>query len=1531
MKNRRFLLLFLLLFRLSIADKVVSVGKSGEWDDPSTWSTGQVPSESDDIVVASGTEVVAESEIRVNSLRVEGNLTLNIPLTTTTSIRSEKGSFLFLFYAELRASSGELHGATSCNFCLFEFDGVIEAQEPYFSSWNNPSFNGVISLLGTKTLASFQCTIVGNTLHLNFSDSFSTSNEFLIRGNGNLVNNLAFDYAGGTLDVTLSNRGLFMIVPGWSLILTRGFSQTGTLLFGKNSTLHTQGRFVSSGVINGEGTLLGDSATIIVLSCNVPSILTDCRVQGGSFHNFVAKNTKIMDSCSFVKSFFEHCIFRNAIIQLNGTNTFNGTLTLDTSQILCDKSANTSFKSPFVSGLRSTIINEGTLEVSNSTTNVTLVNRGDLISSHSNFTDLSSFGSFKILNTTTLYKKTVLAGTVSGNASLNCDCQVMIDSVSFGIPFYMTNTASGTWRGLSHFTELNVSNVAFTDASVHGENASFYGDCSMTRSSFESTRFSASNGSLAFDDSSLVTENVITIVSLFSFTGLKVQSKFFVLQNSNVSFTGSTFENCTFMGNGNTIFSGDNTLTSSSFQVMSHFYNKQHFNGAMNFTNDFFCYSCSLFGTKSENVVFTSTNALFSNALISSVSMQVNDSKISFNETALSGTVVTSSFLSTVSITGSFDCKDDKCLISSYSTTKCISCNSRVHFINIGGTYVNGNSSFTNLVNKGKLIIEGGRCTIEQCSFSDNSTVDGVPSSRLVTIGENNLCGQLSLPVTVSGTITCDSELSFNHPSIVELASFYTKSLTFNKVNITDTALFKASNVSFKGDTFIHASVSYDECNVSSTQAMNINSSKVTCTASRITNTGSFFMNHSSLLCSFDNMNVLDSTTSSLSTLHNSGTVNVHGSLDVTNLSSSTESVFDGEGLLHLVTEGFSTLGGRVHCVLESFGTLSFTDSPIVKEALIHGSLQGGLGQFEKLSTFQASMSGNVILQVKSSYACSGSIITSGKPQILLDEGCKSVCTDKCFMNGVVLNNKGTLHLKSSTPLVVNSSGSIIVSSSSTIDNSTISGKLESSVPYSLSDTQVNDCTMKGRGIVNINNVTFNNTVVHSPVVLDFVSGTASFTGTVHWEKDSLIKEANLTIASETVISSTDLYAEKSVLNFLGSTKIENTGKIWCSNTTWNFNADAMIHNASLQKLGFECYINSFKSLSLNQSNADGIKIQNHGKLSVSDSSIQSQIVNFGQTIFNEGSNVLFTQEKNGITVVNNTTVTGTFTFQSGELTGSGGFSSMNPIQLHDCIVRCNLGETLSFPQTNDGVFVLKIDGMTPIKEYSVFDLGRTASNYRLMIQFSFIPAVGSSFVPLVFQKENIPQEGTNWSFTGPFSPQAIQLVHNPNNLTITIVPCNGDTIINCVCPEQGFFFTEDAKCEECPHGHFSVNTSTTCEPCPNGTTTNDHITCHPINKTTSLIDWSSSSTSNPTVVTWVFPLIFFGILMLFLLFTRRHKNKKEIVVTLKQEPDELDQHDEPLLISPPVFPDIPVCHFTLFTLVQSSFICAFAFENTTG
>ena len=269
----------------------------------------------------------------------------------------------------------------------------------------------------------------------------------------------------------------------------------------------------------------------------------------------------------------------------------------------------------------------------------------------------------------------------------------------------------------------------------------------------------------------------------------------------------------------------------------------------------------------------------------------------------------------------------------------------------------------------------------------------------------------------------------------------------------------------------------------------------------------------------------------------------------------------------------------------------------------------------------------------------------------------------------------------------------------------------------------------------------------------------------------------------------------------------------------------------------------------------------------------------------------------------------------------------MNPIQLHDCIVRCNLGETLSFPQTNDGVFVLKIDGMNPIREYSVFDLGRTASNYRLMIQFSFIPAVGSSFVPLVFQKENVPQEGINWSFTGPFSSQAIQLVHNPNNLTITIVPCNGDTIINCVCPEQGFFFTEDAKCEECPHGHFSVNTSTSCEPCPNGTTTNDHITCHPINKTTSLIDWSSSSTTNPTVVTWVFPLIFFGILMLFLLFTRRRKNKKEIVVTLKQEPDELDQHDEPLLISPPVFPDIPVCLFLLFPLFTLVlFICAFAF-----
>ena len=1519
MKTHRHLLFFSLLFCVSLAETIVSVGRSGEWDDPLTWSTGSVPSDHDDVLIASGTEVFAESEVVVHSLMIEGNITVNAPLTATISITSEKDSLLSLLYAELRAASGELQGVTTCQNCGFEFDGIINVQQEYFSLWNNPSFDGDITLTGTQALVSFQCSILGKALRLNFSDSLTTKHPFSVKGIGFLVNNLVFDYEGGSISVSVINNGALNIHPRHQFISKHSFQQTGTLTLMSDSSFFTQGTLTSSGFIYGEGVVIGDFANIKLSFCGVPSFVTNSRVQGGSFHSITAKDTFFSEDCSFSTSSFEDCSISEGIVVLSGRHIFNGTLTMDSSQLLFTESATVSLTNLTINSLNSVIKNEGTLQLHNCNSHVPLENHGELISSFSDLDDLSSFGTFKVLDKTTLNQNAHLAGIISGNSSLYCDCQATIESASIGVPFYMTKSSQGTWKGSSSFTELNASNIAFMNASVNGDNATFCGVFSLYNSSFSSEKLSVSDGSLTFDNSSVTTQDPIVVTSLFSFKRLHVQNNSIVLQNSNASFSESVLNNCSLRGTGTAIFSGGNRLNSSSIAVMSQFYNKQFINGAIKFTEPFFCISCSLIGNGSELVVFSETSALIMDGYLEGISTQISDSQVSFNETTLSSVSVTGSFLSSVSLNGSFYCKDNNCLMVSESPTKCFSCNSRMPFTNFGAIYVTGKSSFSNLDNKGKFIVEDGECTIEQCSFSENGTVKGTSSSSLVIKGENSLCGRFSLPVTISGTINCKSDLSFEQQSTLLSSAINANSVTFNAVNVTGDSSITVSDAYLKGNSIInHCTVSFQNSQVSNTGVINMNSSHVICSASKMTNFGSVFMDSSTLTCHLENEKILESTKSTLSTLENSGTVDVHGTLDVVNLLSSSESMFRGDGLLRLGREGFSTIKGTVSCSLESFGTLSFEEEPVLKEAIIRGTVQGKtLAIFDKLTTFQAVMNEGVTLKVKSSYTCSGSLQSSKQAQIILAEGCTSECTSDCIIKGVLLNNEGKLRLDSSNPFTIHSSGSVFINSPLSFVDSIINGSLESSVPFFVNNSQINECTMKGKGTATLNNVIFNNTFVYCPVVISAVFGTARFTGKVTWGQFPIIEDAVLNISSGTMISS-ELFANNSVINFLGSVLFDSSVLLFCVNSTWNFHEDARVHNTIAKKLGSGCVFNSFKKFVLSQSNGDYVQIQNHGDLSVSGSNVSGVIVNMQHTVFNEFSKVSYTQEQNGVTVLNGTNVTGDFNMKGGELTGSGGFVSLDEVDLHDCVVVCELGKTISFPSTKDGVFVLKLDGMNPLTEYNVFDLGKHASNYSLRIQFSFIPPVSATFVPIVFQKESIPQHGTKWSFTGPFSPQAIQLIHNPKNLTITIVPCNGDKIINCVCPEQGFFFTEDGQCEECPPGSFSTNTSTGCQPCPNGTTTNDHITCLPID-TASLVDLSSSSKS-PKVVTWVIPVIFFGILLLFILFTRKRKEKKEIVVTLEQEPDELDQHDEPLLLIPPVFPDFPVCPSLLFSHCLSSF-----------
>ena len=229
----------------------------------------------------------------------------------------------------------------------------------------------------------------------------------------------------------------------------------------------------------------------------------------------------------------------------------------------------------------------------------------------------------------------------------------------------------------------------------------------------------------------------------------------------------------------------------------------------------------------------------------------------------------------------------------------------------------------------------------------------------------------------------------------------------------------------------------------------------------------------------------------------------------------------------------------------------------------------------------------------------------------------------------------------------------------------------------------------------------------------------------------------------------------------------------------------------------------------------------------------------------------------------------------------------------------------------------------------------------RIEVSFmSFVPNIGDEFVLIQCLGD---VTGKPKAFFSGIDPDAATLEIRNNSVIVVITGCQKPplNVSNCTECQPGYLLHENnVTCSPCSQGFISsTNNSrscdvcprdsiqpepgqTSCQPCPNGTTTNDHITCLPIN-TASIVDLSSSSKS-PKVVTWVIPVIFFGILLLFILFTRRRKEKKEIVVTLEQEPDELDQHDEPLLLIPPVFPDFPVClSLSLFAL---SFIFVFTF-----
>ena len=340
----------------------------------------------------------------------------------------------------------------------------------------------------------------------------------------------------------------------------------------------------------------------------------------------------------------------------------------------------------------------------------------------------------------------------------------------------------------------------------------------------------------------------------------------------------------------------------------------------------------------------------------------------------------------------------------------------------------------------------------------------------------------------------------------------------------------------------------------------------------------------------------------------------------------------------------------------------------------------------------------------------------------------------------------------------------------------------------------------------------------------------------------------------------------------------------------------------------------------------------NYGTVFIhTDCTINTIINNYGLVKTQGNNTILNVNQNSGRFCLNGTTSLTRGSFVGGLVEGNGSLHSESLLYFS--------GYSVLSPGTEGGFGILEVSFLR-VSSRAVFEVGGyekgTSYDYILshgtchvpstieVIFRSFIPKTGDEFVLIQCAGDVTGKPKT--SFKG-IDSTAVTLEIRNNRAIVVVTGCQKPpfNVSNCTECQPGFLLHENnitcsqcqpgsvsltlnsLSCEMCPDDSFQPESGkSSCEKCPNGTTTEDHITCSPINKTMSLVEWSSSSKS-PTVVTWVFPIIFFGILMLFLLFTRRHK-KKEIVVTLKQEPDELDEHDEPLLITPPVFPDFTVC-----------------------
>ena len=243
----------------SAMDEIAAV-KTGDWNDPTVWSTGEVPTASDNVTIGNNYTVTVNVAAVCQNITIQSGSTLNHSGTTTLQVY---GNWI---------NNGTYDGGTN---------GVVEFTGTNAATINgSTNFEGLIFNKGSLTAA---ITINGTVSVLSSGSLTMTSGLVTIPGSGSLTispsvglviqETAGFDVTGGTLttgNFSITNEGLIRV-------------STGTANFGTSSgnEVHIQfdGAFiVSGGNINIGGRLENTAAGTLT----PPGVTSGINITGGT-------------------------------------------------------------------------------------------------------------------------------------------------------------------------------------------------------------------------------------------------------------------------------------------------------------------------------------------------------------------------------------------------------------------------------------------------------------------------------------------------------------------------------------------------------------------------------------------------------------------------------------------------------------------------------------------------------------------------------------------------------------------------------------------------------------------------------------------------------------------------------------------------------------------------------------------------------------------------------------------------------------------------------------------------------------------------------------------------------------------------------------------------------------------------------------------------------------------------------------------------------------------------------------------------